>query len=173
MPTCRVAPPQAQRRTEKEEKEEQRRQQDMLGAPLCCPARCAEAAHATYAAVTALPGWVCHSPAALSCLLALLFECLGPVCCVSTRYGRSALAGAAFATCLLQARDLGRRQRALLSPRKPQALRACTGCRNDALPAPARCPADYKHIMRDDAMVTAGELREKYGTAEDYEDDFM
>ncbi|KAL4423216.1 hypothetical protein ABPG77_000008 [Micractinium sp. CCAP 211/92] len=32
---------------------------------------------------------------------------------------------------------------------------------------------DYKHIMRDDAMVTAGELREKYGTAEDYEDDFM
>lgn len=71
MSTCRVAPPQAQRRTEKEEKEEQRRQQDMLGAPPCCPAGCAAAAHATYAAVPALPVGVCHSLAALSCLLAL------------------------------------------------------------------------------------------------------
>lgn len=33
--------------------------------------------------------------------------------------------------------------------------------------------ADYKHIMREEAMVTAGELREKYEKAEDYEDDFM
>lgn len=32
---------------------------------------------------------------------------------------------------------------------------------------------DYKHIMREEAMVTAGELREKYEKAEDYEDDFM
>ncbi|PSC73498.1 Coiled-coil domain-containing 25 [Micractinium conductrix] len=32
---------------------------------------------------------------------------------------------------------------------------------------------DYKHIMREESMVTAGELREKYETAEDYEDDFM
>jgi len=31
-------------------------------------------------------------------------------------------------------------------------------------------PADYKHIMREEAMVTAGELREKYETPEDYED---
>jgi hypothetical protein len=33
--------------------------------------------------------------------------------------------------------------------------------------------ADYKHIMREEAMVTAGELRDKYEKAEDYEDDFM
>ncbi|KAI7840494.1 hypothetical protein COHA_005793 [Chlorella ohadii] len=32
---------------------------------------------------------------------------------------------------------------------------------------------DYKHIMRDEAMVTAGELGQKYQNAEDYEDDFM
>lgn len=32
---------------------------------------------------------------------------------------------------------------------------------------------DYKHIMRDDAMVTAGELGQKYESAEAYEDDFM
>jgi hypothetical protein len=34
------------------------------------------------------------------------------------------------------------------------------------------CP-DYKHIMRDEAMVTAGELGQKYESAEAYEDDFM
>lgn len=33
--------------------------------------------------------------------------------------------------------------------------------------------ADYKHIMWEEAMVTAGELRDKYEKAEDYEDDFM
>ncbi|PRW58921.1 Coiled-coil domain-containing 25 isoform A [Chlorella sorokiniana] len=32
---------------------------------------------------------------------------------------------------------------------------------------------DYKHIMRDEAMVTAGELGQKYESAEAYEDDFM
>ncbi|KAI3438974.1 hypothetical protein D9Q98_001388 [Chlorella vulgaris] len=32
---------------------------------------------------------------------------------------------------------------------------------------------DYKHIMREEAMVTGGDLREKYENVEQYEDDFM
>ncbi len=39
-------------------------------------------------------------------------------------------------------------------------------------PPPAALP-DYKHIMREDAMVTAGEMRQRYQDAESYEDDFM
>ncbi|GBG00416.1 hypothetical protein Rsub_13178 [Raphidocelis subcapitata] len=31
----------------------------------------------------------------------------------------------------------------------------------------------YKHIMREDNMVSNAELREKYASAQDYEDDFM
>ena len=45
-----------------------------------------------------------------------------------------------------------------------------------SLPAPLYyCTAltDYKYIMRDEAMVTGGELAKQYERAEDYEDDFM
>lgn len=31
----------------------------------------------------------------------------------------------------------------------------------------------YKHVMKEDAMTTVKEMREKYQSAEDYEDDFM
>ena len=42
-------------------------------------------------------------------------------------------------------------------------------------PHTANCPphTDYKYIMRDEAMVTGGELAKQYERAEDYEDDFM
>jgi hypothetical protein len=40
-------------------------------------------------------------------------------------------------------------------------------------PSNTFAPADYKHIMREEAMVTGGDLREKYENVEQYEDDFM
>ena len=46
-------------------------------------------------------------------------------------------------------------------------------CRMHARTHNTPSSADYKHIMREEAMVTAGELRDKYEKAEDYEDDFM
>lgn len=50
----------------------------------------------------------------------------------------------------------------------------CTHQFNLALPTfPPVVAPDYKHIMREEAMVTAGEMRQKYQDAESYEDDFM